>query len=178
MENFATERLILTLFDESLREDFIRLFTDDRVMKYVDKGVLSPEAADVLWRRLIDDFYPKGIKTIWAVLGKEDRRFIGYAAIRPRPEIRSDIEISYMLRENEWGKGYATEIAARLIEFGFDELKLDAVYATVDTDNKPSIHVLEKCGMSVVRTEYDEQGEFYLYGIRAKQRLVKKDFCN
>lgn len=166
MKVFETERLIFTLYSEELRADFTRLFTDEEVMKYVDKGVLSREAVDALWRRLVDEFYPQGIKTIWAVLAKEDGRFIANASIRPRPEYKHEMEIGYVLAQNEWGKGFATEIALRLVAYGFDELKLSAVYATVDTGNEASKRVLEKCGMNVVRTEYDEQGKFYVYGIR------------
>ncbi|HEV7642480.1 MAG TPA: GNAT family N-acetyltransferase [Pyrinomonadaceae bacterium] len=166
MEKFETEKLIFTLYSEKLRGDFTRLFTDEEVMKYVDKGVLSREAVDALWRRLVDEFYPKGIKTIWAVLAKEDGRFIANASIRPRPEYKHETEIGYVLAKNEWGKGYATEIAMRLVAYGFEELKLKTVYATVDTGNEASKRVLEKCGMSVVRTEYDEQGKFYVYGIK------------
>jgi ribosomal-protein-alanine N-acetyltransferase len=166
MKKIETERLVFTLYDEKLYDDFIGLFTDEAVMEYVDKGVLSKEATDVLWRRLIDELYPGGIKTIWAVLAKEDLRFVGYANIRPRPENKNETEIGYILRQAEWGKGYATEIAARLIEFGFDEMKLKTVYATVDPDNERSIRVLEKCGMEMTRVEYDEQGKFYLYGVK------------
>jgi RimJ/RimL family protein N-acetyltransferase len=166
MEKFQTERLIFTLYDESLHEDFIGLFTDEEVMKYVDRGVLSREASEALWHRLIDEFYPAGIDTIWAVRAKEDGRFVANASIRPRPEYRHEIEIGYVLAKPEWGKGYATEIAAKLIEYGFKEMKLDTLYATVDTGNANSIRVLEKCGMNLVRTEYDQDGKFYVYGIK------------
>lgn len=166
MKNFETERLVFALYDEKIYDDFIRLFTDEAVMKHVDKGVMSEPAADALWHKLIDEFYPKGIDTIWAVLAKEDRRFVAHASIRPRPENNSEVEIGYILPRIEWGKGYATEIARKLVEVGFEELGLKAVYATVDTDNHNSIRVLEKCGMEKVRSEYDEQGEFYVYGIK------------
>jgi RimJ/RimL family protein N-acetyltransferase len=166
MENFETDRLIFALYDETLHDDFIRLFTDEAVMEFVDKGVLSEEATRALWRRLMDEFYPKGIKTIWAVLAKEDRRFVAYASMRPRPDNNSENEIGYILPRGEWGKGYATEIAKKLVEIGFNELGWKVLYATVDIENKASIKVLEKCGMTVVRTEYDETGKYYLYGIR------------
>ena len=124
MKIIETERLIFTHYDEDLYEDFIHLFTDEEVMKYVDKGVLSRDAADALWHRLTREFYPRGIKTIWAVLARENGRFIANASIRPRPEKKDETEIGYMLMQAEWGKGYATEIARRLIELGFDELHL------------------------------------------------------
>jgi ribosomal-protein-alanine N-acetyltransferase len=166
MKNIETERLIFAHYDEDMYEDFIHLFTDEDVMKYVDKGVLSRDAADALWHRLTREFYPRGIKTIWAVLARENGRFIANASIRPRPEKKDETEIGYMLMQAEWGKGYATEIARRLIKLGFDELHLKTVYATVDVENESSIKVLEKCGMEIIRVEYDELGKFYVYGVR------------
>jgi RimJ/RimL family protein N-acetyltransferase len=160
-----TERLMLRLYKETDKEDLLRLFTDEAVMKYVDTGVFSQEKAEAIWLKLINEFYPKSINTIYGVFDKFDGHYIGHAAIRPRPTKNEEWEISYMLRTEEWGKGFATEIAQKLVEFGFDELKLNSVYATVDTDNYASIHVLEKIGLKHIRDEYDEQGKFYLYGI-------------
>ncbi len=165
MKNPETERLIFKLYDESTFEDFVSLFTDDAVMRYVDRGVLSEAAARALWQKLTHEFYPSGIKTIWAVISKRDSRFIANASIRPRPENKNEVELGYVLPKTEWGNGYATEIAQKLIEIGFDDLKLDAVYATVDTDNEASIKVLEKCGMKMVRSEYDDLGKFYVYKV-------------
>ncbi len=158
-----TERLVLRLFQTADRDDFIRLFTDQTVMKFVDTGVYSIEKAENLWRKLTEEFYPNGITTIYGVFAKDDGRHLGTASIRPRPEKNDEWEITYILKPDEWGQGYATEIARKLIEFGFNELNLEAVLATVDTDHLASIHVLEKAGMKHFRDEYDEQGKFYVY---------------
>ena len=160
-----TERLILRLYKETDKDDLVKLFTDEKVMKYVDTGVFSPEKAESLWLKLTENFYPQGITTIYGVFDKTAGNYIGHASLRPRPTNKEEWEIGYILRSKEWGKGYATEIARKLVEFGFDELGLNAVYATVDTDNYASIRVLEKIGMKHIRDEYDEQGKFYVYGI-------------
>ena len=164
-----TERLILRLYTDFDREDLIKLFTDEAVMKHVDTGVFSQEKAEEIWLKLIEKFYPQGITTIYAVCDKTDGHYIGHAAIRPRPIREDEWEISYILKSAEWGKGYATELARKLVEIGFDELNLPALYATVDTDNFASIHVLEKIGMRHLRDEYDEQGRFYVYGVSGKR---------
>ena len=164
-----TERLILRLYTDFDREDLIKLFTDEAVMKHVDTGVFSQEKAEEIWLKLIEKFYPQGITTIYAVDDKTDGHYIGHAAIRPRPIREDEWEISYILKFAEWGKGYATELARKLVEIGFDELNLPALYATVDTDNFASIHVLEKIGMRHLRDEYDEQGRFYVYGVSGKR---------
>lgn len=161
-----TERLILKLYERENKTDFINLSTDETVMKHVDLGVFTNEKAENLWKKLIEDFYPKGKNTIYAVFAKSDLRYIGHAAIRPRPSKIEDWEISYMLRVEEWNKGFATEIAKRLIRFGFEDLKLPEVFATIDEENFNSIKVVEKVGMNCLRREFDEEGSFLVYSIR------------
>lgn len=163
MGRIETERLTLSLYTDREHDHFVRLLTDPAVMKYVDKGVLSVAQAESLWARLIERWYPQGVDTIWAVFAKRDGRYLGNASVRPRPEKQKDWEIGYYLRAEEWGKGFATEIARRLVDYSFAELGLKEVFATVDVENLASRRVLEKVGMKLYREEYDELGVFYVY---------------
>jgi RimJ/RimL family protein N-acetyltransferase len=52
-----------------------------------------------------------------------------------------------MLSEEFWAIGYASEIAALLIDFGFETLGLNKIIATCDVRNLPSEKVMQKCGM-------------------------------
>lgn len=57
-------------------------------------------------------------------------------------------ELGYILASEYWGRGYATEAARAVIDSIW---RIDGVYriwATCDTCNLASIHVLEKLGMS------------------------------
>lgn len=56
-------------------------------------------------------------------------------------------EIGYFLLKDFWGKGYAAEIAARLIDYCFEELKLHKVYASCNASNIQSEKVMFKSGM-------------------------------
>jgi len=161
-----TERLLLRIYKEKEKADFIALSTNEKVMKYVDIGVFTKEKAETLWTKLIEDFYPNGKDTIFAVFAKDDKRYIGHAAIRPRPSKKEEWEISYMLKSEEWGKGFATEIARGLIQFGFEELNLLQVFATIDDENFDSIKVAEKAGMEFLRYEFDDQGRFSVYSVK------------
>ena len=127
---------------------------------------MSVEQSEKLWQKLIEDSYPKNINTIWAVFAKEDNRYIGSASIRPRPKKTEDWEIVYILKTEDWGKGFATEIARRLVEYGFTNLNLNEVFATVDEEHAASINVLTKIGMKHLDYEYDEQGRFSVYSIK------------
>lgn len=164
-----TERLNIRLYRKDEKQHVIELFTDAEVMRHVDNGVTTNEAAEALWKKLVEDFYPNGKTTIYGVFAKTDEKYIGHCSIRPRPTKTEDWEIGYILKKASWGKGYATEIASELIRFGFKELKLPEVFATIDEDNLNSVKVAEKCGMRFNSFEYDEQGRFLVYSIKAKR---------
>ncbi|HEX8286446.1 MAG TPA: GNAT family N-acetyltransferase [Pyrinomonadaceae bacterium] len=159
-----TERLILRHYAAEDRTDFIALFTDASVMKHVGDGVITHEKAEAFWQKLFDKLYPQNYN-IWAVFEKAESQYVGHAGIYPRPTKKEDWEFVYFLNRQAWGKGYATEIAKRVIEFGFEELNLPEVFATVDDDHTASIRVLEKAGMKLKRFEYDEGGQFSVYSI-------------
>jgi len=160
-----TERLILRHYTEEDRADFIALFTDAAVMKHVGDGVLTVEQAEAFWQKLFEKLYPQGFN-IWAVFAREDSRYVGHAGIYQRPTRKEDWEFVYFLNRNSWGNGYATEIARRVIKYGFEELNLPTVYATVDDVHSASIRVIEKAGMEFERFEFDDDGQFSVYSTK------------
>ena len=60
------------------------------------------------------------------------------------------IELAYRLRQDRWGRGYATEAGRAAVEYSFTVLKLDRLIAAVEPANVASVHVLEKCGFTRV----------------------------
>lgn len=160
-----TEKLVLKLYTEKDKTDLINLFTDAEVMKYVGDGVMTEAQAEEWWHKLFHKFYPQSIN-IWAVFTKDDLQYIGHAGIYPRPTRKEDWEFVYFLCRRAWGRGHATEIAERIIEYGFQELNLPEVFASVDNDHTASIRVMEKAGMKFLRFEYDEKGSYSVYSIK------------
>lgn len=51
-------------------------------------------------------------------------------------------ELGYAIRRKDWGKGYATEAATLMIEFGFGTLDLHRIQAACGPDNKASQKLL------------------------------------
>ena len=66
--------------------------------------------------------------------------------------ISANIDLGYRLRRSAWHKGYATEGSRALIDRGFTDLGVERVFAHTMTVNAASRHVLEKCGLTLVRT--------------------------
>ncbi|MFY9152345.1 MAG: GNAT family N-acetyltransferase [Prolixibacteraceae bacterium] len=83
----------------------------------------------------------------WAINLKDSGKFIGLAGMHVSNDKFRLGEIYYKFHPDYWGNGYATETAKRLIELGFEELKLHKVEAGVAVGNIRSVNVLEKSGM-------------------------------
>ncbi len=167
MESLETKRLVFRHYQTSDKQHFIHLFTDKIVMKNVDRGVLPIEQAEQLWTKLFHEMYPKGVDTIFAVFTKDEHYYAGHASIRPRRSKKEDWEIGYILKTECWRKGFATEIAERLIKHGFEKLKLTEIFGTIDDDNFGSIKVAEKAGMNFLRYEFDDHGRFSVFSIKS-----------
>lgn len=56
-------------------------------------------------------------------------------------------ELGYWIGKPFWGKGYCTEAAAALLQFGFKDLGLNRIQATHYSDNPASGRVMQKIGM-------------------------------
>lgn len=56
-------------------------------------------------------------------------------------------EVGYVIAADRWGRGYATEAAAAVVQFGFNTLGLDRISATCRPGNTASARVLAKMGM-------------------------------
>ena len=65
------------------------------------------------------------------------------------------MEIGWRLSHDQWGKGYATEAAKAALSYGFETLHLPEIVAFALPNNLPSIHVMEKIGMT-----RDLEGDF------------------
>ena len=84
----------------------------------------------------------------WKIITKQDNEFVGIAGMNLSVNKFKLGEIYYKFMPGHWGKGYATESAKTLIQFGFRHLKLHRIEAGVATENIKSIRVLEKIGMT------------------------------
>ncbi len=62
-------------------------------------------------------------------------------------KIYKKAEVWYILYPTYWNKGYATEVLAAMIDFGFATLHLHRIQAGCAAGNIGSIKILEKVGM-------------------------------
>ncbi len=141
-----TERLVLRSMEVEDIEAIIDLWTDPEVTRFLG----GPREAGMVRDTSIEDLAqpPAGPFGLWPLIEKSSDRFIGHCGLLDK-EIDGAIcvELIYVLDRAAWGKGYATEIGLRLLDFAFDELGLDRVVALVEPENLPSRLVAAKVGM-------------------------------
>ena len=77
----------------------------------------------------------------------DDKNFIGLIGLNLGKEHYKNAEIWFQLDYRFWNKGYATESLRKIIDFGFETLKLHRIEAGCAVNNVGSFRVLEKVGM-------------------------------
>ncbi len=82
----------------------------------------------------------------FAVRQKTDNRLVGEVSLS-KIEI-AQASLGFSVAPDFWGRGYASEMASRIIEYGFKDLKLHRIFANIAIENKASKRVAEKIGMS------------------------------
>ncbi|WP_328698048.1 GNAT family N-acetyltransferase [Streptomyces sp. NBC_00342] len=84
----------------------------------------------------------------WGILAADE--MIGLIALRRRSPSMGTI--SYILREDTWGNGYATQAAQRVVAVAFTTAGLNWLEAMHHPDNPASGRVLAKAGFSRIGT--------------------------
>jgi ribosomal-protein-alanine N-acetyltransferase len=84
----------------------------------------------------------------WRITEKKSGEFIGMAGMSLTNDRFRLGEIFYKLLPAFWGRGYATEVAGKLISVGFEDFRLHKIEAGTDIENLASVRVLEKVGMT------------------------------
>jgi RimJ/RimL family protein N-acetyltransferase len=150
-----TERMVLRRFTEADVDHLVDLDSDPEVMRFLTGGIPTPREAiqnDIL-PTFLRSYEPCPGFGVFAAIGKERGEFLGWFSFRPKDaDCPDEVSLCYRLRRSVWGQGYATEGAHALIRLGFTQLGVQRVVATTYQDNLASRRVMEKAGLSLVRT--------------------------
>ena len=89
----------------------------------------------------------------WAICLKENpEQVIGDISIVAMDEIDSSCEVGYILGKNYWGRGMMTEAMTAVLDFCFTQAGFQKVRARYASLNPASGRVMEKAGMSYLKT--------------------------
>lgn len=144
-----TERLTLRAFSLDDIPAYRKEFANEAVQKYLG-GILilkDDEKDAQNWLRNINDrLLKQKLVFTWLITHKDSAtESVGRIDLGGFTN-KTVGEVSYYIWEKYWGKGYAVEAIKSVVEFGFNDLKLERIQAIVDIRNTASEKVLVKAG--------------------------------
>jgi len=152
-----TERLILRPIAVEDVVPFAHMFADRQVVRFISDGSTATEEETAEWietsirRNAFEGFDRR------TVVRAEDGSVLGWCGIAVWTiEGTIEREVGYVLAREHWGRGYATEAAAAMLDRALTTLGLRRVIALIHAGNAASKHVAGKLGFA-----FEREAEFH-----------------
>lgn len=147
--NLKTERLNIKPVTEN---DITAIFNSqslEETAKFNTSGIPEniDETKSTVENWILENNNEKIKKLVFKVELNEANQFIGLIGITLGKEHYKNAEVWFQYDFRFWNKGYGTESLRKMIDFGFETLKLHRIEAGCAVENIGSITVLEKVGM-------------------------------
>jgi len=148
--NLVTARLRLTRLSSADLDDLVRMYADPKVTATLG-GVRTADWVAEYLKKQIAHWDAHGFG-LWTAREPGAGKFAGRAGLRYATlDGRQEVEVTYGLMPEFWGRGFATELAVESVRVGFTELRRpDLVCFTLPT-NLASRRVMEKAGFRYER---------------------------
>lgn len=146
----TTERLTIRPLDNADKKLLAELLTNENIKKtymipdFASQAELEKMLDKLLYNSLSEAHFERGIYLNDTLIG-----FCNDVEISG-----GEIELGYVIHPEHWSKGYATEMLSAVIEtllsYGYERVTCGAF-----CENKASIRVMQKCGMTKKGKEED-----------------------
>jgi RimJ/RimL family protein N-acetyltransferase len=179
MRTLETDRLTIRAFAPEEADTYSRLldaaFGADSYGSADEKRVLFEYQLNADAGLALLHQPPYGDRAIVKRSGNEVIGSVGFApclmpfgqlpSFEPTSHFTNEIGLFWALFPDHWGHGYATEAAAAMIAYGFEQLRLRRIVATTEHDNARSINVMRRLGMRLERNPRPEPAWLQTVGI-------------
>lgn len=152
-------------------DDYCAMEMDINVRRYVGGYPRTRENAEQRFPRNQLEMVSTDRLALWATVLKTENVYIGRCGLYPHlrvdgKPIAGEAVLAFYIAFPYWRQGFATEAGKAFIHFGFSELSLRRIVATVEKGNDASVHVLQKLGFSLANTE-EGQRTFYHFTLQS-----------
>ncbi len=149
MKEIKTERLIIKPFKKSYAKEFFENITSkNECTEYLffKKHETMQDCKQFLDKVVQEQDVNK--KYSFAIFIKESNKLIGEISYGIKKDVGGGVaSCGYVIDNNFWNKGHATESLKALIEFVFENTSINRLEANHDVENEKSGMVLRKVGM-------------------------------
>jgi RimJ/RimL family protein N-acetyltransferase len=171
----VTERLVIRRYTHADIPDVLGFASHPSVARIISGNIQVTEEEVKRYIDLQNSYqsFEKDKVFELAIERKEDGKVIGLLGLIRQD--RGQAEMGWALGVAHRGRGYATEAARALMDYGFNSLGLHRIHADTSTDNVASWRVMERLGMrreGLLRGAVYEEGKWvdrYVYGMFADE---------
>jgi RimJ/RimL family protein N-acetyltransferase len=155
MPVIETERLLLRTWKKEDAAEYYRINQDPQVIEFLRASLTMQEVNDFI--ASMNQQFDKLGYTLFAAEEKNGNLigFIGLNLPLWEAHFTPCVEIGWRLGSQYWNKGYATEGAKAVLDYGFNKCGLTEIVSFTLPVNVRSIRVMEKIGM-----RHDINGDF------------------
>ena len=148
LPTLETERLILRKLLYSDKSDIFKYARNPEVTKYILWYPHQTEMDTLEFLNIVYEEYRKNRPASWGIETKETNKIIDTAGFVNWDEKNHKAEIGYVLSQDFWNNGLASEAVKEILKFGFENLDLNRIEARCNKSNVASSKLLEKLGFT------------------------------
>lgn len=150
-----TDRLILRAWKDEDALPYLTINQDRKVTEFLPGSLTVDQVNDFISRMAIHQ--EKFGYSLLAAEEKKSGELLGFIGLNytdfPAP-FKPAVEVGWRLGSQYWGKGYATEGAKAILNYGFTKCGLGEIVSFTVPTNLKSIGVMERIGLKR-ETRYD-----------------------
>ena len=152
MKEIRTERLLIKTPEIDDKFELTQLINDKDVIKWLSEIPFPYTLSHA------EEFIEKSRERVlkqesYNFMIFQDKKMIGGIGLSEFNN--KSCQVGYWLGKKYWGNGFATEALKSILDFGFDQLNLEKIYAAYKIGNEGSIRVLNKSGFEYSRKKYE-----------------------
>ena len=149
----STDRLLIREWELSDAEDALKIYGADEVARWLTPEWRPVNDTDAM-RSVLHAWIEAGPNLIppagrWAIVRQEDEELVGGLSLKLLPPFEEDFELTWALRPDVWGRGYATEASKAIVAWAFRQ-GIDEVFAVARPTNERAVSVARRLGMEWV----------------------------
>lgn len=146
--HLKTERLIMRPISEKDSEDIYKNVREYDIAKWtINIPHPYPKDGAIKYIKQTKELMIKGMSYELVIQIGSTKELVGVMALLNVDRRHKNAELGYWIAKKHWNKGIATEAASKVMEFGFQVLNLERIFAKCFHDNEASRRVMEKIGM-------------------------------
>ena len=175
----ATPRLRLRPPREADVPALFAIFSDPETMRYWTTLPMSDVAEAEALLHEIESCAEAGTLFQWGIARRDDDEVIGTCTLYRIEREHRRAELGYILRRDQWGRGFAHEALTAVLSHAFTTLGLNRLEADIDSRNARSIRSIERLGFKLeghLHERYFVGGDIQdslMYGLLAREWGVR-----